>query len=71
MGKVLIGLGIVLIIVGLLLHFELLKNFPLGRLPGDIAIENENSKFYFPLTTSILLSIVLSLVMYIIRKFFN
>jgi hypothetical protein len=43
----------------------------LFRLPGDIVIEKPNFKFYFPITSMILLSILLSLIMWVIRKFFN
>ncbi|HHD84230.1 MAG TPA: DUF2905 domain-containing protein, partial [Campylobacteraceae bacterium] len=45
--------------------------FNLGRLPGDIAIQKENFSFYFPITTSILLSIVLSMLFYLFDKFFR
>lgn len=67
-GKLLIfaGLGIAALGVVLLLSGKL--PFRLGRLPGDIAIERENSSFYFPITTSILLSVVLSLVLWLIGK---
>ncbi|WP_426446614.1 DUF2905 domain-containing protein [Paenibacillus sp. S-38] len=68
--KLLIAAGIVLILVGLL--WALAGRFlPLGRLPGDIAIEKENVKFYFPVVTCIVISVVLSLVMYVIRLFFK
>jgi len=43
-------------------------NFPLGRLPGDIVYRGKNTTFYFPLTTSILLSVVLSLVLWVIGR---
>ncbi|MAE57517.1 MAG: hypothetical protein CME69_01475 [Halobacteriovorax sp.] len=66
-SKTLILIGIIFIIVGLFLHFGGSK-LPLGKLPGDIRIENGNSKFYFPLTTSLLVSAVLSLLMYFFRK---
>lgn len=66
-AKSLIILGVVLIAVGLLWQFTGGK-IPLGRLPGDIRIESEHSKFYFPITTSILLSAVLSLILYFFRK---
>lgn len=66
--KLLIVGGIVMIAVGLLwmLGNKFLP-FQLGRLPGDIAVEKENVKFYFPVVTCIVLSIVLSLGMYIVR----
>lgn len=69
MPKLLIAIGVIFIITGVLWHLGVFKYIPLGRLPGDIAIENENSKFYFPLTTSILLSILLSIALYIFRQF--
>jgi hypothetical protein len=65
--KMLIGLGFFLIILGGLWHFGS-KFLPLGRLPGDIAIERENFKLYFPLGTSILISVILSLVFYLFRR---
>jgi H+/Cl- antiporter ClcA len=67
-GKYLIVAGIVLVVIGLLLYFLGDKLSWLGRLPGDIRIEKENYRFYFPLTTMILLSAVLSLVIYLLRK---
>ncbi|MEM8939772.1 MAG: DUF2905 domain-containing protein [Bacteroidota bacterium] len=66
MGKLLILIGIVLIIAGLLFHFN--PNIPLGRLPGDIRIERENFKFYFPITTCILISLALILLNYLYQK---
>lgn len=61
----LIAAGVVLVGAGLLWYLV-----PgLGRLPGDIRIEKENSSFYFPITTCILLSIAFSLVMWIARRF--
>ncbi|MGF7032594.1 hypothetical protein J2T17_003517 [Paenibacillus mucilaginosus] len=68
--KLLIAAGIVLIAAGLL--WSLAGRFlPLGRLPGDIAMEKENVKFYFPIVTCIVISVVFSLVMYLIRIFFK
>ena len=66
-GKLIIGLGIVLIIVGVFL--TLTGKIPgIGRLPGDIMIKKENFSFYFPVTTCILISIVISAIMYLIGK---
>jgi hypothetical protein len=65
-SKILIGGGLFLIIIGIFWQFGS-KVLPLGRLPGDIVIERENFKFYFPLATSILVSIALSLFFYLIR----
>lgn len=67
-AKLLIIGGAVLIIVGLL--WQLGGRFlPLGRLPGDIVVEKENVRFYFPIVTCIVISIVLSLAMYLFRLF--
>ncbi|WP_102345433.1 DUF2905 domain-containing protein [Bacillus sp. Marseille-P3661] len=62
MGKLLIIAGIVLIVVGLLWQF-------VGRLPGDIVYKKGNVTFFFPIVTSIVVSIVLSLVFYFIGRF--
>jgi len=64
-GRLLITLGVILIVAGLLVTFVPLK---LGRLPGDIYIQSRHSSFFFPLTTCILISVVLSLVMYLLRR---
>lgn len=69
MGKIFIGVGIAFIVIGLLWHFDVFKHIPLGRLPGDIRIENENTRFYFPITTSILVSIILSLLFHLFQRF--
>ena len=67
-AKLLIIGGAVLIVIGLL--WQLGGRFlPLGRLPGDIVVEKENVKFYFPVVTCIVISIVLSLGMYLYRLF--
>lgn len=67
LGKTIITIGIVLIIVGILMTMAV-KIPGVGKLPGDIFIKKENFSFYFPLTTCILLSIVISLIMYWIGK---
>lgn len=69
--KLLIGAGVVLIAAGLLAWALQGKLNWLGRLPGDIRIERENFRFYFPLTTMILLSVVLNLVVWIVRRWWN
>lgn len=67
-GKILILFGVFSIIIGVLLLFS--DKLPyIGRLPGDIRIEKENFKFYFPITTSILLSILISLVLLVFSFF--
>ena len=69
MGRFFIVLGIVFIVLGILLSFpNVLALLRLGRLPGDISIKRENFSFYFPLTTCVLLSLLLTLVFYLFRK---
>lgn len=70
-GKSIIFLGIIIVIIGVILLFIDKLPFNLGRLPGDIAIKKENFSFYFPITTSIIISIVLSLLFYLYGKFFK
>lgn len=66
-GKFLIITGIVLVIAGLIVSFW--DRIPLlGKLPGDIKIEGRNFVFYFPLASSIIISIIISLVLYLFRK---
>ena len=64
MGKLFIAIGIVFIIIGVMMSF----GFKLFKLPGDIYIEKENFSFYFPITSSILLSIIFSFILYFISK---
>jgi len=66
-GKVLILFGIVLIVLGLI--FSAAGKIPwLGRLPGDIYVQKKNLTFYFPITTSILVSILLTIIFSLLRK---
>ena len=60
--------GIILFLVGGV-YFAAKFGIPLGRLPGDIRIEGENGSFYFPVTSSILISVVLSILLNIISRF--
>jgi hypothetical protein len=69
LGRLLIGLGLVLVIAGGLLLLLGRTGIPLGRLPGDISYRGKNLSVYFPLGTSILLSILLSLVFYLLSRF--
>lgn len=66
MARWLIIFGIVLIAVGLL--WPWLQKMGLGRLPGDIAIERENFRFYLPITTSLLISVILSLLLWWLNR---
>lgn len=70
MGKWLIILGIILVIAGILIHYQV-KIPWLGRLPGDFHFKKGNTEVYFPLATGILLSILLSAILFIIRYFRN
>jgi len=66
MGKTLLIIGAFLVILGLL--WPWIARLGLGRLPGDIVIDRGNSRFYLPITTSIIVSIVLSLILWLFRK---
>jgi|TARA_E500000178_G_scaffold176134_1_gene175001 hypothetical protein len=66
MTKILILIGVLFILVGLL--YPYLSNLGLGKLPGDIKIEKKNFNFYFPITTSIVLSIIISLLFKLFSK---
>lgn len=60
--------GIILILIGGGVYLAAKLGIPLGRLPGDIRIEGENGSFYFPITSSILVSVVLTLILNLISK---
>ena len=66
MNRLLITLGVSLIVLGL--AWSWVRRLPLLRLPGDIVIERENFRFYLPITTSILISVGLSLVLWLISR---
>jgi len=66
MQRILIILGIVLLVVGL--TWPWLQKLGLFRLPGDIVIERENFRFYFPITSMIILSLVFSLLLWLFRR---
>jgi hypothetical protein len=68
-GKVLIYIGLFMVIIGGLIHLLGGSFSWFGRLPGDIRIEKENFRFYFPITTMILISIIINLFLRIIRYF--
>jgi len=69
LGRALVFAGFVLVAIGLLLMVINKTNLPVGRLPGDITYRGKNTVVYFPLATSILISIVLSLILYLIGRF--
>jgi len=69
-GKWIIGIGVIIILVGIIIYFFHDKLNWIGRLPGDIRIEKENFRFYFPIVTMILFSLLGTLIIWLIRKFF-
>jgi len=68
LGKLLILLGVVLLVAGLVLVGLGRTNLPLGRLPGDIVYRGKNTTIYFPLATCLLLSVVLSVILYAVGR---
>ncbi len=66
MSRALIIIGVLLVVIGIL--WPWVQKMNLGRLPGDIVVEKENFKFYFPIVTSIVISIVLTILFWIFRK---
>ncbi|HYK45634.1 MAG TPA: DUF2905 domain-containing protein [Parafilimonas sp.] len=69
-GKWLIVAGVLIVIVGVLIYFFHDKLNWLGKLPGDIRVERDNFHFYFPITTMIVVSIILTVLINLFRKFF-
>jgi len=68
-GRIIVILGITLIVIGGIVMLLNRTGLQLGRLPGDIVYKGKNTTFYFPLATCILLSVVVSAVMYLIGRF--
>jgi hypothetical protein len=68
LGKMLLLLGGVIIVVGVMLLLAGKFNLPLGRLPGDIVYRGKNSVFYFPIVTCIVISVVLSLIFWLLGR---
>ena len=68
LGKPLIIMGLILLAVGLLVSFSPKLPTWLGRLPGDISIRRENFSFYFPLATCLLISLLLSFILWLFRR---
>jgi H+/Cl- antiporter ClcA len=67
-GRILVFVGGLLLVCGLILILAGKVNLPFGRLPGDIVYRGKHTTFYFPLVTSILLSVILSLVLYVVNR---
>ena len=68
LGKLLIILGTIILVAGLIIQSGIKIPF-FGKLPGDIRIERENFTFYFPLASSIIVSVILTLIIYLVNKF--
>ena len=68
-GKYIIAIGAIIILIGIIIYFFHDKLNWVGKLPGDIRVEKENFKFYFPITTMILLSLAITLLINLVRKF--
>jgi hypothetical protein len=67
-GKYIVITGIAIVVIGIVIYFFHDKLHWIGRLPGDIRVEKENFRFYFPITTMILFSVLLSVIVAIIRR---
>ena len=68
LGRALALIGGVLLVIGLVLILAGRVNLPIGRLPGDIVVRGKNTTFYFPLMTSIVLSVILTLVLWVVNR---
>ena len=68
LGKLLVVFGAVLVVVGIVVMFLGRMNFPLGRLPGDFLYRGKNTTVYFPLATSVVVSVVLSVLVYLVGR---
>jgi hypothetical protein len=67
-GRLLVMLGVALVVIGGIVMLLGRTGLPLGRLPGDIVYRGKNTTFYFPLASSILISVVLSIVLFLIGR---
>jgi hypothetical protein len=71
LGKMFVLMGVALVLVGGVFMLLGRTHLPLGRLPGDIVYRGKHTTFYFPLATSVIVSVVLSVVLYLIGRFRN
>lgn len=69
LGKALLGLGLLLVVIGAVLLIASRFGLPLGRLPGDFSYRGRNVSVFFPIGTSILISVLLSVIFYLISRF--
>jgi len=70
-GKWIIIIGAIILVIGIVVYFFHDKLHWIGRLPGDIRIEKDNFRFYFPITTLILFSVLFTVVVNLIKRFFH
>jgi hypothetical protein len=68
LGKILVFVGMLIVAAGFVLMLLGKANIPLGRLPGDIVYRGKHTTFYFPLATSIVVSVVLSVILYLVGR---
>jgi hypothetical protein len=68
LGKLLVIFGTVLVVVGIAVILLERMNLPLGRLPGDVLYRGKNTTVYFPLATSVVVSVVLSIVLWVVSR---
>jgi len=68
MGRILVALGVALVVIGVIVMVLGRTGVPLGRFPGDFLYRGKNTTFYFPLASSIVISIVLSVVLFLIGR---
>jgi hypothetical protein len=68
LGRLLVVLGVVLVAIGGIIMLLGRSGLPIGRLPGDILYKGKNTTFYFPLASSILISVVLSIILFLIGR---
>ena len=69
-GKYIILIGAAIVLIGVIIYFFHDKLHWIGRLPGDIRVEKENFRFYFPITTMIIFSLLLTVILSLIRRLF-
>ena len=69
-GKYIIIIGVAIVLIGVIVYFFHDKLHWIGRLPGDIRVEKENFRFYFPITTMIIFSVLLTIILSLIRRLF-
>ena len=68
-GKYILLIGLAVILIGAIIYFFHDRLHWIGRLPGDIRVEKENFRFYFPITTMIIVSVLLTIIIRLVRKF--